>query len=98
MELVPFDVQAYIMGHFGLPLGSFTVHPNHLKDFIMLFRDFDVLQQILDAPLPSSLVHLVFNRWGKECRLISGCVALHKRFLALPVPSLWLHRLSPRLL
>jgi hypothetical protein len=40
------------MGHFGLPSGSFTVHVHHPEDFLVLFRDYDVLQQILDAPSP----------------------------------------------
>jgi hypothetical protein len=66
-ELTPSDVQAYIMGHFGLPSGSFTVHVHHPEDFLVLFGDYDVPQQILDAPLPSSSVRLVFRRWRKEC-------------------------------
>jgi hypothetical protein len=61
-ELTPSDVQAYIMGHFGLPSGSFMVHVHHPEDFLVLFRDYDVLQRILDAPLPSSSVRLVFRR------------------------------------
>jgi hypothetical protein len=43
------------MGHFGLPSGSFTVHVHHPEDFLVLFHDYDVLQRILDAPLPSSV-------------------------------------------
>jgi hypothetical protein len=54
-ELTPSDVQAYIMGHFGLPSGSFTVHVHHPEDFLVLFHDYDVLHRILDAPLPSSV-------------------------------------------
>jgi hypothetical protein len=35
-ELTPSDVQVYIVGHFGLSLGSFTVHPRQPKDFLVL--------------------------------------------------------------
>jgi hypothetical protein len=65
-ELTPSDVQDYIMGHFGLPSESFTVHVHHPEDFLVLFWDYDVLQRNMDAPLPSSSVRLVFRRWRKE--------------------------------
>jgi hypothetical protein len=54
-KLMTSDVQAYIMGQFGLPYGSSTVHVHPLKDFLVLFQDFDVLQRILDAPSPLPL-------------------------------------------
>jgi hypothetical protein len=36
-ELTHSDVQAYIMGHFDLPSGSFMVHVHHPEDFLVLF-------------------------------------------------------------
>jgi hypothetical protein len=98
-ELTSSDVHAYIMGHFVLPSGSFTVHVHHPEDFLVLFRDYDVLERILDAPLPSSSVRLVFRRWRKESRAEWSPMDYRVRLGIQGVPAhLWLRSTTQEIL
>jgi hypothetical protein len=73
------------MGHFGLPSGSFTVHVHHPEDFL-LFRDYDVLQRILDAPLPSSS-KLEEGVWGRVVAHGLLSAAWHSRCASSPLAA-----------
>lgn len=48
-DLTLFDVQDYIMGHFGVEPGLFMVHLPYLEVFLVLFRDVDVMMWVLNA-------------------------------------------------
>jgi hypothetical protein len=60
------DVHAYIVGHFGASPGSFTVHPHHLRDFLVLFQDVSLMLQVLNDPIPLGSVKIAFKRWRRE--------------------------------
>lgn len=66
LDLTPSDVQAYIMGHFRVELGTFMVHPHYLEEFLVLFRDASVMLQVLNAQVPLGAVRIVFRRWHRE--------------------------------
>jgi hypothetical protein len=59
------DVQAYIMGHFGAPLGSFTVHPHHSEDILVLFYDTTLMVRVLHSPILLRAVKIAFKRWNR---------------------------------
>nr|TKW21349.1 hypothetical protein SEVIR_4G164600v2 [Setaria viridis] len=43
------DVHAYLMGHFGVELRSFMVHPHYPEDFLVMFRDANAMMQVMHA-------------------------------------------------
>jgi hypothetical protein len=60
-----FNVQAYIKGHFGAPPGSFTVHPHHPEDFLVLFCDTALMVWVLYSPIPLGAVRIAFKWWNR---------------------------------
>jgi hypothetical protein len=53
------------MGHFEAPLGSFTVHPHHPEDFLVLFYDTTLMVRVLHSPIPLRAVKIAFKRWNR---------------------------------
>nr|TKW00558.1 hypothetical protein SEVIR_8G118300v2 [Setaria viridis] len=49
LETTPAVIQAYVMGHYGVEPSSFMVHPHYLEDFLVMFRDVDVMWRVLNA-------------------------------------------------
>lgn len=55
------DVHEYLIGHFGVEPGSFLVHPHFPKYFLIIFRDFDTMIQVLHAQVSEGAVRFVFR-------------------------------------
>lgn len=66
LETTPAVIQAYVMGHYGVEPSSFMVHPHYLEDFLVMFRDVDVMWRVLNAAVPLASFWIVFRRWHRE--------------------------------
>jgi hypothetical protein len=60
------DVDAYLLGRFGLEQGSFITYPYHPEDFLVLFRDAEAMLRFLHAPVSEGPPCFTFRRWRRE--------------------------------
>lgn len=60
------DVHAYLMGHFGVELRSFMVHPHYLEDFLVMFRDANAMMQVMHAQVLEGVLRIIFRLWCQE--------------------------------
>jgi hypothetical protein len=55
------DVDAYLLGLFGLEQGSFITYPYHPEDFLILFRDAEAMMHVLHAPVSEGPLRFTFR-------------------------------------
>jgi hypothetical protein len=55
------DVDAYLLGRFGLEQGSFITYPYHPEDFLILFRDAEAMVHVLHAPVSEGPLRFTFR-------------------------------------
>uniref|UniRef100_K3XPX6 Uncharacterized protein n=1 Tax=Setaria italica TaxID=4555 RepID=K3XPX6_SETIT len=104
-DLTLFDVQDYIMGHFGVEPGLFMVHLPYLEIFLVLFRDADVMmrwlmstaQEILGSSCSIMIAmapEMEFKANLKKFFVMVGCIHLDllpiEKFMVAPIPAEWL--------
>ena len=65
-SLAPFQVRHFVQDSYGVSSRDFTLHQYWPEDFLLIFRNAEDLQHVLDAPpLPRADMVLCFRRWSR---------------------------------
>lgn len=94
MERVRQREREFVVGRgrrFGASLGSFTVHPHHLEDFLVLFQDVALMLRVMHAPMPLGSVRTAFKWWHRENWAEKISMDLRLKVALIEIPAhLWL--------